>query len=157
MQDVSFLLIPGSELMQGPKFSEANKHYANDLAKELNLDAVIIVMSNVTWTASRLDKYSGDLIPEEVDLKIKTSTLIPLSRYHERLAESGIKNSYPSNTLCFRAYESKLKFPVLISVAPQDENFSTIENELLNPLMKAYKDLAQMTMARMLDDMRTTH
>ena len=157
MRDLSFVLVPASELMQGPKFSEHNKHFLNDLAKELQLDAAILVMSKVSWTAARMEKNSGELIPEDLSVEIKSSTLIPLHNYNERLEKSGMKHGQPNNTISFRAYEGKLKFPILISVAPEEETFKTIEAEILNPMMKAYKDLAQITIVRMLQDMRTTH
>jgi hypothetical protein len=157
MQDVSFVLVPGAELMQGPKFSDHNKHFANDLAKELKLDAVIIVMSKVSWSAARMEKNTGVLVSEDLILEIKSSTLIPIHEYNERLNKSGLNGSQSNTTMCFRAYEGSLKFPILLSVAPEQENFKTIEKELLDPMIKAYKDLAQITIVRMLQDMRTTH
>lgn len=155
MRDMSFLLVPAYDLMGGPKWSEHNKQFVNDVAKELKLDAVMIVMSTIEWTAAHKDKFKDDYVPEEVTIKIKASTLVPLSQYNERLDK--LKNSSrPDVTLCYRTYESELKIPVLISVPEEMKNFDTIEHELLSPMMKTYKDLAQMTLMQMTDDLKKT-
>lgn len=155
MQDVSFVLVPAYELMQGPKWSEHNKHFLNDVAKELNLDAAIIVMSEVYWTAAHTDKHSGEHHPEEIFSKIKVSTLVPLSRYHERLKKIKSRD-LPGVTLSYRAYESVLKVPVTIAVPESDKNFETIEKELLAPMLKSYKDQSQMTIIKVADDLKKT-
>lgn len=155
MRDMSFVLVPANELMSGPKWSEHNKHFLNDVSKELNLDAMIIVMSEVSWTAAHTDKHSGEVHPEEIKTKIKTSTLIPLHRYHERL-EKIKRNEKPGVTVSYRAYESELKVPVLISLPEESKNFETIEAELLSPMLKTYKDLTQMTIMQITEDLKKT-
>lgn len=155
MRDMSFLLVPAYDLMGGPKWSEHNKQFVNDVAKELKLDAVMIVMSEISWTAAHKDKFKDDFVPEQAVIKIKTSTLVPLSQYHERLEK--LKNSEkPGVTLCYRTYESELKVPIFISVPEEMKNFDTIEHELLTPVMKTYKDLAQMTLMQVTDDLKKT-
>jgi len=83
MRDVSFLLVPAFELMGGPKWSEHNKHFINDVARELGLDAVIAVYSEISWTASHIDKHSGAALADELLLHLKASILVPLSSYHD--------------------------------------------------------------------------
>jgi hypothetical protein len=155
MRDMSFLLVPAYELMAGPKWSEQNKHFVNDVSKELKLDAVIIVLSQAFWTAVHTDKHSGEFIPEEITVEVKASTLIPLHEYHSRLEKLKM-NEKPGVTLCYRAYESKLKIPALISMPEEYKNFEAIENEILSPLFKTYKDLSQMTLIRITDDLKKT-
>jgi hypothetical protein len=155
MRDLSLLLVPAYELMGGPKWSEHQKQFINDVSKELSLDAVIIVMSSVSWTASHVDKHSGENINEEIKVKLQSSILLPFSSYHERLTKLKIKNQ-PSTTLCFRSYESELKFPFMISLPEELQTFDLIETELLNPIFKTYKDLAQMTMMKQIDDLKKT-
>lgn len=155
MRDMSFVLVPAYELMNGPKWSEHNKHFLNDVSKELNLDAVIIVMSELAWTAAHTDKHSGEVYPEEIKTKIKASTLIPLHRYHERL-EKVKRNEKPGVTVAYRAYESELKVPVLISLPEESRNFETIEAELISPMLKTYKDLTQMTIMQITEDLKKT-
>lgn len=157
MRDFSLVLVPATELMQGPKFSEHAKHALNDVARELKLDAALIVMSKVSWSASHIDKHSGEIIPEEISLKIEASTLISLSEYHQRLKKIKMKRDHPNTTVAYRAYEGAVKVPTLLSVPEGSQDFETIEEELLNPMLKAYKDLSQMTLMRMLGDMRLTH
>jgi hypothetical protein len=155
MRDMSFMLVPAYELMGGPKWSEHNKHFVNDVAKELNLDAVLLIMSEIEWTAAHKDKFKDDFVPEEATIKIKASTLIPLSSYHERLEKIG-STEKPGLTLCYRSYESEMKIPVFISVPQELKNFDTIEHELISPVMKTYKDLSQMTLLRITEDLKKT-
>lgn len=155
MRDMSFVMVPAYDLMMGPKWSEQNKHFINDVSKELNLDAVIIVMSEVEWTAAHTDKHSGEVFPEEVKTKVKASTLIPLHRYHQRL-EKVNSSEKPGVTIAYRAYESELKVPVLISLPEESKNFETIESDLLSPMLKTYKDLTQMTIMQITDDLKKT-
>jgi hypothetical protein len=155
MRDMSFLLVPAFDLMGGPKWSEHNKHFLNDVAKEFNLDAVILAMSQLKWTAAHIDKHSGENIPEELSIKLKTAILVPLSRYHDRLEKIGVKDK-PNITVCYRNYESDIKFPARISVPENDQTFETITNEILLPAFKTYKDLAQMTVLQMSNDLKAT-
>ncbi len=157
MQDVSFVLVPATELMMGPKFSEHNKHFLNEVVKELKLDAAIIILSEASWTASHWNKHSGEFVPEELAVKISSSILLPFTAYHDRLKVIGIKDQQPNTTICYRAYEAQVKVPVLISVPAENENFETIQTELLSPLGKSYKDVAQMVMVRMIHDLKLTH
>lgn len=155
MRDMSFIMVPAYELMEGPKWSEHNKQFINDVAKDLKLDAVIIVMSELSWTAAHTDKNSGDFTPEEITVKVKASTLIPLHLYHERL-EALKMNEKPGVTLCYRAYETKLKIPALISLPRESQNFTSIQNEVLSPMIKTYKDASLMTIMRIADDLKKT-
>lgn len=155
MRDMSFLLVPATELMAGPKWSEHNKHFVNDLAKELNLDAVIIVQSTIKWTVARTDKNSGESFPEELVVDIKASTLVPLSRYNERLAKTN-NPSTPNHTLCYRSYEGVLKFPITLSIPIENESFEVAMSEIINPALKVYRDLAVMTMNKISADLKKT-
>jgi hypothetical protein len=155
MRDMSFVLVPAYEMMGGPKWSEHNKHFLNDVSKALKLDAVIIVMNELSWTAAHTDKHSGEHYPEELKVKIKASTLIPLHLYHERL-EKLKRNEKPNLTLCYRAYQAELNMPANISLPAEKRNFSAIEDELLSPLLKSYKDLSQMTIMTMMEDLKKT-
>jgi hypothetical protein len=155
MRDLSLLLVPAYELMGGPKWSEHQKQFINDVSKELHLDAVIIVMSSVSWTAAHIDKHSGENIGEEIRVKLQSSILLPFTNYHERLTNLKIKDQ-PNTTLCFRSYESELRVPFTITLPTELETFDTIESELLNPMFKTYKDLAQMTIMNQIVDLKKT-
>jgi hypothetical protein len=155
MRDLSFLLVPANELMGGPKWSEHNKHFVNDLAKELNLDAVMIVLSDVSWTVAHTDKHSGEFFPEEISHRLNASILVPLSSYHERLEK--IKDpSRPNVTLAFRTYSVEMKIPINLSFSEENQTFLTIERELLAPLMKTYSDFSQMMISRIAEDLKST-
>lgn len=157
MRDLSLAAVPASEMMQGPKFSEHMKHAVNELCKELNLDAVLIVMSEVSWSAARIDKHSQEALPEEVKIVLRASTLVPFSSYHQRLEKLGEKRDLPNINVAFRAYESKLQVPVVISVPESEQTFSQIENALLSPMLKTYNDQAHMMQLRIIEDLKKTH
>lgn len=155
MRDLSLMLVPATEMMLGPKWSESNKHYVNSIAKELKLDAVIVVMSKIDWTAARKDKYSSDMIAEEVNLRIQSSILIPFSKYNERLKALGLRDE-PNVNLPYKTYDTKLNIPVALTVPEADRNFSSIEKELLTPTLKTYKDMTIMTIDQMIIDLKKT-
>lgn len=154
MRDVSFLLVPAYELMGGPKWSEQNKHFINDLSKELSLDAVVIVFSEISWTASHVDKHSGISISDELKLGLKASVLVPLSGYHERLEKLN-DSQKPNVTLSYSSYEASLKIPLKLT-ENEVRHFQTIEDVLLNPLMKIYNDYTQMMIIKLTEDLKKT-
>lgn len=155
LRDLSLALVPAYELVGGPKWSEHHKHLVNQVAIEQNLDAVIAVMSQISWTAARIEKNSGESIPEELVVELKSSVLVPYSRYEERLKKIGEKNA-PQINLCYRTYEAKLKAPIVLTVAAEDESFATAQKNVLDPALKAYNDLAQMMIHNMNRDFLKT-
>lgn len=155
MRDMSFVLVPAYELMAGPKWSEHNKHFLNDVTKELKLDAAIIIMSKVNWTKAHTEKHSGENIPENMSFDVKASTLIPLHDYHARL-DVLKKTERPGVTLCYRAYESEINIPVKLTLEAEKKTFETIETEIITPMFKTYKDLSQMTMIQIVEDLKKT-
>lgn len=154
-QDLSFLLVPAYELMGGPKWSEHNKHFVNDLAKEHDLDAVIIVLSEISWNAKHWDKNKNAEVEELAFVRLSSSLLLPLSDYNKRLKLSG-DNRSPDVTLCFKTYNTEINFPINISSDQENKNFDKIEYELIGPILKGYKDLAQMMIMRMSADIKET-
>lgn len=157
MRDLSLALVPASELMAGPKFSEHAKHTLNSTARELNLDAMLIIMSEIKWTAAHVDKHSGESFGDNAVLELSVTTAVPLSKYHERLRRLGEKRNLPNTTLSYRYYEARIKIPVDISVPGAQQNFDHIESAILNPTLKTYNDLTHMIQLRVLEDIRKTH
>lgn len=156
MRDVSFLLVPATELMAGPKWSEQNKHFVNDLMKANNLDVALIILSEINWTSARVDKHSGENIPEELNVRLKSSILISLSEYQKRLENLKIRST-PKVNIAYRTYEAALKRPISITVSESEQNFATVEKEILGPAFKMYKDLAFLMMEAMAKDLKETH
>lgn len=155
MRDLSLLLIPATELMGGPKWSEHQKHFVNEVAQELKLDAVIIVMSKINWTATQMDKQTGETLPEELKINLSASTLVPFRSYHDRLTKLGIKE-HPVTTICYRHYEGHLKIPVALGMLSENQSFSNAQKNLLMPLVENYKNLSQMMIFKMNEDLRNT-
>jgi len=139
MRDLSLALVSASELMLGPKFSEHMKHAVIDVSKEFGLDAVIIVSNNIFWTASHIDKKTGDFLPEQVSFNLSSSVLIPMNQYHERLNNLGLSRDLPRTTIAYKTYDAKLQIPVLLTVSEQEQTFNHIESELLDPQKKRIK------------------
>lgn len=156
MRDLSFMLVPAYELMEGPKWSEHNKHYVNAMMRELDLDAAIVMMSELSWTTSRMKKNSGEHIPEELTVKISSSVLISAEKYRQRLAQLGSKDRIDV-TLCYRSFEGKLTSPVNMQYSEEAFSFDVIIKEILNPAVKTYRDLAVMMIERISDEMKKTH
>lgn len=157
MRDLSLALVPASDLMQGPKFSEHMKHAVNEVSQEFDLDVVLVIMSKMNWTTSHIDKHSGNILPEQVNINLQVSALIPFTDYQERLKQLGETRDLPVTTVAFRSYDSTLSIPVLLSVPDEDIDFKFIENELLNPMLKTYKDQTQMNIMRLISDLKETH
>lgn len=156
MRDLSLAMVPATEFMMGPKYSEHAKHTLNEVAKELKLDAMLIIHSEIFWTAAHSDKHSGEVFPEESVVKISSSILVPLSSYRERLIKLGEKRNHPSTTVPYRTYVASIRTPVKISVSPEAESFELIENELLGPSLKTYNDLTHMLQWQMIQDLKQT-
>lgn len=156
MRDLSFMLVPAYELMEGPKWSEHNKHYVNAMMRELDLDAAIIMMSEVSWTTSRLNKNSGEHIPEELKVSLSSSILISAEKYRHRLAKLGSKDRVDV-TLCYRSFEGELDVPVNMQYSEEAFNYDLIIKEILNPAVKTYRDLSIMMMERISDELKKTH
>lgn len=155
MRDYSFVLVPASDLMGGPKWSEHHKHMLNEVVKELKLDAALIIMSTVSWNAVQKDPLTGESLPEQMQIKIKASTIIPFSRYHQRLKAIGIKEQ-PQVSVNYRTHEAMLTIPIKISPEGEEQDFSHIQNNIIDPLFRTYRDLAIMTMVSMSEDWKKT-
>ncbi len=156
MRDLSFMLVPAAELMSGPKWSEQNRIFVNDICRELKLDAVLVLMSEVSWTAEKKDKFTNENVAEEMTLKIKGTTLIPADKYHERLAILKEREKQVIN-VAYRYHEGELKIPIKISIPEEEKNFEQIEKRLVDPMFKAYRDLSFMMIDRMAGEIRKTH
>ncbi len=153
-RDLSLLLVPAHELMSGPKWSEHQKHFVNDLSKELNLDAVIIIFSKLNWTAARVDKHSGEFFNDRLNVHSTASVLVPLSKYRESSLKLGLKDP-PNVTLCFGTYASQLQMELNLNDGLKN-NFDKIESKILNPMFKSYTDMTVMMINRLSDDLQGT-
>lgn len=156
MRDLSFMLVPASELMSGPKWSEQNKIFLSDICRELKLDAVFVIMSKVSWTAERKDKFTNENYREELNLRIEATTLVPFTSYHDRLGK--LKESQrPSVNVAYRRHVGELTIPVEISIADEKKDFNEIETRLLAPIFKSYRDLSLTMIDQMARELRKTH
>lgn len=155
MRDLSLLLVPATELMGGPKWSEHQKHFVNELSKEFGLDAVLIVFSQLSWTKQRIDKHSGEYFGDNLSLKLSSSVLIPLSKYRDRAIEVGVREPHSVN-ICFKSYSTSFSQPLNFDLQTGDDTFFQIQTHLMSPLFKTYRDLTFMMVSKIKDDLRDT-
>jgi len=157
MRDFSMLLVPAYQMMGGPKFSETQKHYINEVCKELGLDGVLVVYSDLDWSVRDYDKDKKADVSEELRIQISASLILPFSNYHNRLDLTGHKGIKPQHNITYRAYDTDVKVNVVITVPEEDKNFSSVEKNLLTPMMDVYTQLTQMIVLSLRDDMKKTY
>lgn len=156
-QDVSILYIPAIEMMGGAKMVEHQKHWVNDICKELGLDAVLIVSSRASWDQGSVDKRTKEIIPEEMKISIESSILYPFSSYHAAAKELTEANSLPKKSVPLAAYTVSAKFPVKITVPESERTFKTIQENILRPLKLNYRALSSLVIDRIITDIHQTH
>jgi hypothetical protein len=157
MRDLSMVMVPAYQLMAGPKFSDAQKHYVNELCKELGLDAVLVVYSNIEWTTKGIDKHKGNKdISEEAKLSVNASLLIPYSQYHERLDKLKFKGIKPQKNTSYRTYSTEVRIPLVITIPEEEKNFDVIQKNIVSPVMDVYTQLTQMIISRLNADIKKT-
>lgn len=143
MRDFSLLLVPAADLMGGAKWSEHQKLMVNDVAKELDLDALLVIMSEASWTGSFLRT------------KIDATIVVPTSQYRDRLLALK-KSTSKAITVSYRNYTGEIITPVLLAEAGEDWDMKALEGALLSPLFRSYRDLSLMTMIQMKKDLDET-
>lgn len=156
-QDVSILYIPAIEMMGGAKMVEHQKHWVNDICKELGLDAVLIVSSTASWEQGSVDKRTKEIIPEEMKIGIESSILYPFSAYHNAAKDLTGSTSLPKKSVPLAFYSVKTKIPVKISVPESERTFKTIQDNILTPLRTNYLALSKLVIDRIITDIHQTY
>ncbi len=151
-QDVSILFIPAGEMLIGTKAVEHQKHWVNDLCRELKLDAVLVVGHQASWTAGGKDKRSGEEIPEEMRVAQQAVLLYPFTTYQEVGRDLG-KRELPKKSIPLASYSAQVKFPVRVSVPETERTFTTIQDNVLAPLRAANEGMADLMVQRILADL----
>lgn len=143
MRDFSLLLVPAADLMGGAKWSEHQKLMVSDVAKELNLDALLVIMSEASWSGSFLRT------------KIEGTIVVPAGQYRDRLKL--LKKTAPKPiTVSFRNYTGEIISPIQLTEADESWELDEIKEHLLSPLFRSYRDLALMMMIQMKKDLDET-
>lgn len=143
MRDFSLLLVPAADLMGGAKWSEHQRLMVNDVASELKLDALLVLMSEASWSESFLRT------------KIEGTIIIPSSQYRDRLLALK-KSPHKGITVSYRNYQGEILTPVQLSEAGENWEMEEKEKNLLSPLFRAYRDLSLMMMIQMKKDLDET-
>lgn len=155
-QNVSILFIPATEMMMGPKMSEHQKHWVNDICKANSLDAVLLVSSSASWAQGGKDKRSGEVIPEEMKIDIQSSLLYPFSKYHQAAALVKGLDLLPKKNVPLATYTVKTKVPVNITIPVEEQNFANIEKNILVPFRATYQALSALMIERVIQDLYDT-
>jgi len=148
MRDYSLVYIPAYDLLKGPKWNEHQRHMIQEVCRDLDLDAVLVIKSDLDWKVEATDKRSGEHTSDLLKVKIGASVLIPYGKFHERLNSRGISEKPLVNTV-FANYEIDYSTPISLS-----SDFVSIEESLLKPMMKIYGDLAQILMIKIKSDLK---
>ena len=155
-QDVSVLYIPATEMMITTKMVEQQKHWVNDICKELGLDGVILVSSAASWNAGGVDKRTKEVIPEEAKVNIEASILYPFKAYQAAGAAKG-KMNLPQKNISLAVYSVASKLPVKITIPEEEQTFEAINKNLLEPVWSSYEALSALMIDRMITDIQQTH
>lgn len=155
MQNVSLLLIPATEMMFGPKPTEHQALWVNGLCRELGLDAVIVVGTWASWVRGGIDKRTKEEIKEEMTLKMGASILYPYQTYFT-LGERKGNGDLRKENIPLATYSVKVQSPVKISVEEAQENFQTIQTNLLDTFWKQFSGVSDLVMERIVTDVKET-
>lgn len=155
-RDVGVLLVPANELMGGAKPSQHQHHWVNDLAKELELDAVVIVFLGAEWRRGGVDKRSQAVIPEELKVRAEASVLYSWGRYHQ-VGEALGKTNLPKLNVPLASYNVKTTLPVTISVSEAEETTNVARSNVIVPLRTTLNRLSSLLVERIISDIRQTH
>ncbi len=155
-RDVGLLLVPAIDLLGGAKPSQHQHHWVNDLAKELEVDAVVVVFLGAEWRRGGVDKRSQEVIPEEMKVRAQASVLYPWGRYHQ-VGEALGKTNLPKLNVPLASYNVKASFPVTISVPENEETTNKAREMVVVPMRRTLNRLSSLMIERMLTDIRQTH
>jgi hypothetical protein len=153
-QDVSILFIPATEMMIGPKPVEHQKHWVNDICKELDLDAVLLVSSEASWTQGGKDKRTQEVIPEDMEVAVGAAILYPLRSYNLAMKELNRKEPSLPKSIPVASYTTKVTVPVTLTVPEAEQTFETIEKNVLAPFFGTYQALSALIIDRINTDLR---
>ncbi len=155
-RDVGLLLVPAIELLGGAKPSQHQHHWINDMAKEMNLDAVVVVYLSAEWRRGSVDKRTHEVIPEEMKMLTQAAVLYPWGSYHEVGATLG-KNNLPKLNVPLGSYSAKSNLPVKITLTKEAETLDAAMTNVIAPLKTHITRLSNLMIERMLTDIRQTH
>ncbi|MFP5459093.1 MAG: hypothetical protein ACLGG7_10190 [Bacteriovoracia bacterium] len=149
-QDISMVFVPGAQLMAGPKPSQHQHHWVNDVARELNLDAVLVVYVSADWRRETIDKNTQVKTPEGLTASVLGSLLYPFSKYHAAVAE---KSSYSvaKVNVPFGVYSLKATKPLTITGAP--ETFDGAQQSVITPVRETVEQMTTLLIERMASDL----
>lgn len=155
-RDLSLVLVPATQFLATAKPSQHQHHWVNDLAKELELDAVIVVYLGAEWRRGGVDKRSQAVIPEEMQLSVDAAVLYPWSRYHQIGEELGKTNLQKVN-VPLASYHVKTQIPVTISLPEGEETTKSARKNIIMPLRTTMVRLSTLVIERLVSDILQTH
>ena len=153
MQDTSMLLVPTYEFLATSKPNEFQRHWINEICKELNLDAIIIVGIESHWKRGGYNKRKRIEEKEEISLKFYASTIYPFTSYLSKDLVEG-KKSLRKLNIHLASYASVFSWPYQLAPkgSKSNRNFSAIKKTLLGPLNTKYYSFAELLIYRLSSD-----
>ena len=149
-QDVSMVFVPATQLMNGPKPSQHQHHWVNDVCRELNLDAVLLVYTGAEWRQEQIDKKTNEKLAEELKVKMNVSLVYPFSSYHAVGAKK-MENGLPKLNIPVATYTVKATSPIKITGVEQ--NFKMAQTQVLTPYRQTVEALSTVVIERLATDL----
>jgi hypothetical protein len=149
-QDVSMVFVPATQLMNGPKPSQHQHHWVNDVCRELNLDAVLLVYAGAEWRQEQIDKKTNEKLAEELKIKLNASFIYPFSSYHS-VGEKKMENGLPKLNIPLATYTVNAARPIKITGVEQ--NFVTAQSQVLIPYRQMAEALSTVMIERLATDL----
>ncbi len=155
-RDLGIVLVPAYELMGGPKPSQHQHHWVNDLCKELELDAVLLVSLGAEWRRGGVDKRTQAVIPEEMKIRSQASIVYPWSRYHT-IGESLGEKKLSKLNVPLASYSVNVTVPAKITIPESEESFTTAFENVIVPMRFTARRISTLVLERIVTDIHQTH
>jgi hypothetical protein len=154
-KDLSLMSAPLATFLGDTKPSDYHKYWINDVATELNLDAILVVFSQLEWNRTSPDALDPKKInPEGAKLKIESTISIPYKRFQKILISSGFNPDINPGSVAFRKYESKAFIDLKIEKPNIGENSQDAFYRLIgNRVFNAYDSMTDLILSKMETDL----
>lgn len=149
-QDVSMVFVPATQLMNGPKPTQHQHHWVNDVCRELKLDAVLLVYTGAEWRQEQIDKKTNEKLAEELKVKMDVSLIYPFSTYHTVGARK-MENGLPKLNIPLATYTVKAARPIKITGV--EPTLSKANTQVLNPYRQTVEALSSLVIERLATDL----
>jgi len=151
LQDLSLLLVPATHLMGGASPSQHQHQWVNELCRELQLDAVLVVYHGASWQRAGKDRSSGAEIPEVLRARVEATVLVPFAKWHAALEAKG-KRPQQKLSAHLGFYQLEVQRPLDLAGSPK--TFAGAQDAVILPLWDSFALLGDLVRARLVSDLQ---